>query len=60
MKRGKNESLAEFITRFHQEVVLILDLEDGMDYTSFLSRLRKEYFKFSLAEHKEIILAEAL
>jgi len=49
--------LAEFVKRFHQEAVLIPDLEDGVVYTSFLNGLR---FKFSLVEQKETTLAEAL
>ena len=45
---------------FHQEVVLILDLEDGVACTSFLNGLKNGRFKFSLAEQKETSLAEAL
>jgi len=46
--------------RFHQEAVLILDLEDGVAYTSFLNGLENRLFKFSLTEQKESSLAEAL
>jgi len=59
IKQGPQESLAEFVKRFHQEAVLILDLEDGVAYTSFLNSLER-HFKFSLAEQKETTLAEAL
>jgi len=30
VKQWPNESLADFVRRFHQEVVLIPDLEDGV------------------------------
>jgi len=52
--------LSKFIKRFYQEAVLILDLEDGVPYTSFLNGLKSEHFKFSLVEQKETTLAEAL
>ena len=39
---------------------MILDLEDGVAYTSFLNSLKSGRFKFSLAEHKEITLAETV
>ena len=45
---------------FHQDVVLIPDLEDGVAYTFFLSVLKNERFKFSPAGQKETSLAEAL
>jgi len=48
------------VKRFHQEVVLIPNLEEGVAYTSFLNGLKSRRFKFSLAEQKEITLAEAL
>ena len=60
IKLGPQESLAEFVKSFHQEVVLISDLEDGVAYTSFLNGLKSGHFKFSLAEQKEIMLAETL
>ena len=60
MKQGPQESLAEFVKRFHQEAVLIPDLEDGVVYTSFLNGLKMRRFKFSLAEQNETMLAEAL
>ena len=60
IKRGPQESLAEFVKHFHQEAVLILDMEDGVEYTSFLNSLKNGHFKFSLAEQKETTLAEAL
>ena len=40
--------------------MLIPDLEDGVAYTSFLNGLKNGRFKFSLVEHKETTLAEAL
>jgi len=60
IKQGPKESLAELVKRFHQEAVLILDLEDGVAYTSFLSDLKSGRYKLSLAEQKETVLAEAL
>jgi len=42
---------------FHQELVLIPDLEDEVVYTSFLNGLKNERFKFPLAEQKETTLA---
>jgi len=60
IKQGSQESLAEFVKRFHQEAVLIPDLEDGVAYTSFLNGLKNGRFKFSLAEQKETTLVEAL
>ena len=50
IKRGSNESLAEFVRRFHEEAVLVLDLEDEVAYTFFLSGLKNGQFKFSLAK----------
>jgi len=50
IKQGPQESLAEFVKRFHQEAVLILDLEDGVAYTSFLNSLKSGWSKFSLVE----------
>lgn len=41
-------------------MILILDLEDGVVYTSFLNGLKNEQFNFPLAEQKETTLAEAL
>ena len=35
IKQGPQESLAEFIKRFHQEAVLIPDLEDEVAYPLF-------------------------
>jgi len=60
IKQGQQESLAEFVKHFHHEAVLILDLEDGVAYTSFLNGLKSRRFKFSLAEEKETTLGEAL
>jgi len=60
IKQGLQESLIEFIKRFHQERVLIPDLEDGVAYTSFLSGLKSGCLKFFLAEQKETTLVEAL
>jgi len=60
IKQGPQESLAKFVKRFHQQEVLIPDLEDGVAYTSFLKGLKSGRFKFSLAEQKETTLAEAL
>ena len=60
MKQRPQKSLVKFVKRFHQEVVLIPNLEDGVAYTSFLNSLKSGRFKFSLAEQKEITLAEAL
>ena len=45
---------------FHQETVLICDLEDGVAYTSFLNELKSDRLKFSLATQKETSLAKAL
>jgi len=45
------------VKHFHQEAVLILDLEDGVTYASFLNDLKSGWFKFSLAEQKETTLA---
>ena len=39
---------------------MILDLEGGVAYTSFLKGLKIRQFKFSLAEQKEIALVEDL
>jgi len=39
--------------------VLILDLEDRVAYNSFLNGLKSGRFKLSLAEQKEMMLAEA-
>ena len=50
IKQGPQESLAEFVRRFHQEAVLIPELEDGVAYTFFLNGLKSGRFKFSLAE----------
>jgi len=60
IKQGQQESLAEFVKRFHQEAVLIPELEDGVAYTSFLNGLKSRRFKFSLAEQKKTTLAKAL
>ena len=60
IKQRQQESLVEFVKRFHQEAVLIPDLEDGVAYTSFLNGLKSGHFKFSLAKPKETTLAEAL
>lgn len=60
IKQGSQESLAEFVRRFHQEAVLIPELKDGVAYTSFLNGLKSGRFKLSLAEQKETTLAEAL
>jgi len=59
IKQGPQESLAEFVKRFHQEAMLIPNLEDGVAYTSFLNGLKSGRFKFSLAEQKETTLAES-
>ena len=58
--QGPQESLAEFVKRFHQEAMLIPDLEDGVAYTSFLKGLKSGCCKFSMVEQKETTLAEAL
>jgi len=50
IKQGPQESLVEFAKCFHQEAVLISDLEAGVAYTSFLNGLKSGHFKFSLAE----------
>ena len=60
IKPGPQESLAKFVKRFHQEVVLIPDVEDRVACTSFLNGLRSRCFKFSLAGQKEITSAKAL
>ena len=60
IKQGPQESVADFVKRFHQEAVVIPKLEDGVAYTSFLNRLKNSQFKFSLVEEKETSLAEAL
>ena len=60
IKQGPQESLVEFVKCFHQETVLIPDLEDGLAHTSFLNRLKSDRFKSSLAKQKETMLAEAL
>jgi len=59
-KQWPQESLAEFVKHFHQEAMLIPDLEDGVAYTSFLNGLKSGRFKLSLAKQKETTLAEAL
>jgi len=60
IKQGSQESLAEIVKRLHQEAVLILELEDGVMYTSFLNGPKGGRFKFFLAEQKETTLGEAL
>ena len=40
IKQGPHESVAEFVKCFHQEVVLIPNLEDGVAYTSFPNDLK--------------------
>jgi len=60
IKQGPQESLTEFVKHFHQEVVLIPDLEDGVAYTSFLNGLKSGRFKLSLAEQGETTLVEVL
>ena len=60
IKKGNNESLAEFMKRCYQEVVLILDLDVGVAYTSFLNGLRSGCLRFSLSKQKETTLAKAL
>jgi len=60
IKQGQQESLAEFVRCLHQEAVLILGLEHGVTYTSFLNGLKSGHFKFSLAEQKEATLAKVL
>ena len=50
----------DFVEHFHQEAVLIPDLEDAVVYISFLNGLKNGWFKFALAEQKETTLAEAL
>jgi len=52
IKQEKLESLADFARRFDQEAVLILDLEDGITYASFLNGFRNGWFTFSLAEQR--------
>jgi len=46
--------------RFNLEVVLILDLQNGMTYMAFLNGLLPGRFKFSLAKTKVTTLAKAL
>ena len=45
IKQGPQESLAEFVKRFYQKVVLILDLEDGATYISFLNSLKSGWLQ---------------
>ena len=59
IRQGKSESLTDAIRRFHQEAILILDL-DGVSYASFLNGLKNEHFKFSLTEYKEMTFANLL
>ena len=40
IKQVQQESPADFVKRFHQEAVLILDLENRVAYTSFLNGLK--------------------
>ena len=56
IKQGPQESLADFIKCFHQEAVLIPDLEDRVADTSFLNGLKSGRFKFSLTKQKETTL----
>ena len=56
---GTAKAPTSFVKCFHQEAVLIPNLEDSVAYTSFLSGLKNGQFKFSLAEPKETTLAEA-
>jgi len=60
IKQGPQESLIEFVKRFHQEAVLISDLEDRVANTSFLNGLKSGRFKFSLSEQKETTPVKAL
>jgi len=48
IKQRPQKSLEDFVKRFHQEAVLIFDLEDKVVYTSFLNNLKSGRFKFSL------------
>lgn len=59
-KWGQNYLTTEFVKRFHQEVILIPDMEDRLTYTSFPNGLRNGQFKFSLAKQMETYLAKAL
>jgi len=54
------EDLKGYVRRFNHEVVLILDLQDGVAYIAFLNGLLPGRFKFSLAESKVTTLVEAL
>jgi len=51
-------------SRVHRKIPsrshLIIDLEDEVAYTSFPNGLKSSWFKFSLAEQKETVLAKAL
>ena len=49
VKQGLNVLLAKFVRRFHQEAILIPDLEDEVAYMFFLNGLKNGQFKFSLA-----------
>ena len=59
IQQGQSESLANFIKHIRR-LVLILGLEDGVAYTSFLNGFKSGHFKFSLAEQKEMTLIDAL
>jgi len=48
IRQAKGEDLKEYIMRFNGEVVLILDLQDGVAYAAFLNGLLLGRFKFYL------------
>lgn len=52
--------MVEIVKRFHQETVLIPDLDDGVSYTSFFNELQNGWFKLSLAKQKETNLTKAV
>jgi len=54
----KGVDLKEYVMRFNNEIVLILDLQ--VAYSAFLDRLLSRRFKFSLAESKVTTLENPL
>jgi len=60
IRPAKGVDLKEYVTRFNQEAILILDLQDGVAYSAFLNGLHLRRFMFSLVESKITILADAL
>jgi len=60
IRQARGKDLKEYVMRFNREVVLILDLQDGVAYAAFLGGLLSGRFTFSLVESKVITLVDAL